>query len=111
MEVVGRADDLRKIRGVLFSPKTVEQFIREEFPEVVEFEILVERKGIMDELTLRTELQPSVGKDKAEEIKARLKERAKVKTNLTMKVTLEPEGALPRYTLKAKRFKDLRGVK
>ncbi len=109
MEVVGRADDLRKIRGVLFSPKTVEQFIREEFPEVVEFEIVVTRKGIMDELTLRTELQPNIGKDKAEEIKGRVKERAKVKTNLTMNVTLEPEGTLPRYDLKARRFKDLRG--
>ncbi len=109
MEVVGRADDLRKIRGVLFSPKTVEQFIREEFAEVVEFEIVVERKGIMDELTLRTELQPNIGKDKAEEIRARVKERAKVKTNLTMNVTLEPEGTLPRYDLKARRFKDLRG--
>ena len=27
-EVVGRIDDLRKIRGVLFSPKTVEEMIR-----------------------------------------------------------------------------------
>jgi phenylacetate-CoA ligase len=109
MEVVGRADDLRKIRGVLFSPKTVEQFIREEYPEVVEFEIVVTRKGIMDELTLRTELQPGIGKEKAEEIRNRVKESAKVKTNLTMNVTLEAEGTLPRYDLKARRFKDLRG--
>ena len=46
--VIGRADDLTKIRGVLFTPVTVEELIRKDFPEVVEFEILVTREGIMD---------------------------------------------------------------
>jgi phenylacetate-CoA ligase len=111
MEVVGRADDLRKIRGVLFSPKTIEQLIREEFTDIVEYEIVVERKGIMDEITLRIEAGPKLGKDDVENLTKRLKERAKVKTNLTCKVKVEPQGALPRYDLKAKRFKDMREVK
>ncbi|MCX5802615.1 MAG: AMP-binding protein [Proteobacteria bacterium] len=111
MEVVGRADDLRKIRGVLFSPKTIEQLIREEFTDIVEYEIVVERKGIMDEITLRIEATPKLGKDDVENLTKRLKERAKVKTNLTCKVKVEPQGALPRYDLKAKRFKDMREVK
>lgn len=109
MEIVGRADDLRKIRGVLFSPKTVEQLIREEFADIVEYEIVVERKGIMDEITLRIEPDPKLGNDAIEQITKRLKERAKVKTNLTFKMKVEPQGILPRYTLKAKRFKDMRG--
>jgi phenylacetate-CoA ligase len=111
-EVVGRIDDLRKIRGVLFSPKTVEEAIRQEFPEVVEFEMVVERKGIMDEIMLRAELAPDIGKDRMEQIKARLRETLKVKTNLTFHVKVVPPGSLPRYMLKAKRFQDMReGVK
>jgi len=107
-EVVGRADDLRKIRGVLFSPKTVEELIRHQFQEVIEYEIVVERKGIMDEITLRTELDSQIGKDEVESLKSRLKESLKVKTNLSFQVKVEPQGSLPRYMLKAKRFKDLR---
>ena len=58
-EVVGRTDDLRKVRGVLFSPKTVEEVIRKEFQEVEEFEIIVERRGLMDVISLRAEVQAS----------------------------------------------------
>jgi len=109
-EVVGRIDDLRKIRGVLFSPKTVEEAIRQEFPEVVEFEIVVERKGIMDEITIRTEVAPDLSEKEIGHVKARLRENLKVKTNLSFHVQMEPPGSLPRYTLKAKRFKDMREV-
>ena len=109
MEIVGRVDDIRKIRGVLFSPKTVEQLIRSEFPEIAEYEIVVTRQGIMDEITLRIEASPGVGKDTAEGVAKKLKERHKIKTNLSCKVVVEPEGTLPRYDLKAKRFKDMRG--
>jgi phenylacetate-CoA ligase len=109
MEIVGRVDDITKIRGVLFSPKTVEQLIRSEFPEIVEYEIVVTRKDIMDSITLRIETSPKIGKEDAEVIANRLAEQHKIKTNLSCKVKIEPEGTLPRYDLKAKRFKDMRG--
>jgi len=109
MEIVGRVDDIRKVRGVLFSPKTVEQLIRSEFPEIVEYEIIVTREGIMDEITVRVEAVPHLPANEAEALSSRLKERHKIKTNLSCRVKLEPEGTLPRYDLKAKRFKDMRG--
>ena len=109
MEIVGRVDDIRKVRGVLFSPKTVEQLIRSEFPEIIEYEIIITREGIMDEITVRVEAVPGLAANDAEAVCNRLKERHKIKTNLTCKVKLEPEGSLPRYDLKAKRFKDMRG--
>lgn len=109
MEIVGRVDDIRKIRGVLFSPKTVEQLIRSEFPDILEYEIVVTREGIMDEITVRVEAKARLGAEEAENLCTKLKERHKIKTNLSCKVKLEPEGALPRYDLKAKRFKDMRG--
>jgi phenylacetate-CoA ligase len=109
MEIVGRVDDIRKIRGVLFSPKTVEQLIRSEFPDIVEYEIVVTREGIMDEITVRVETKAELAAGMAETICNNLKERHKIKTNLSCRVKLEPEGTLPRYDLKAKRFKDVRG--
>ena len=110
MEIVGRVDDIRKIRGVLFSPKTVEQLVRAEFPEIVEYEIVVTRDDIMDEIALRIEFTPELSAAAAEESARRLTERHKIKTNLTCKVKIEAPGILPRFALKAKRFHDKREV-
>lgn len=109
MEIVGRVDDIRKIRGVLYSPKTIEQLIRAEFKDIVEYELVVEREDIMDKITIRIELDPKVGKEEAEVIAKKLAEGHKIKTNLSCKVKVEPPSTLPRYDLKAKRFKDMRG--
>jgi len=106
--VEGRTDDLRKIRGVLFTPVTAEEIVRREFPEIVEYEILVERKGILDEITLRVEPQEEMGAEAFKGFSGRLSERLKTKTNLRFKIEPVPPGGLPRYTLKSKRFKDLR---
>ena len=110
LEIVGRVDDITKIRGVLFSPKTVEQLVRSEFPEIVEYELVVTREGIMDKILARIEVDPKLGKDEAEAVARRLSERHKIKTNLSCTTKVEPQGALPRYDLKAKRFKDMRGA-
>lgn len=107
-EVVGRIDDLRKVRGVLFSPKTVEEVIRKDFHEIEEFEMIVERRGLMDVITLRAEPNALLPISSIEQTKNRLHEALKIATNLTFHVIMEPPGSLPRYTLKAKRFKDLR---
>lgn len=107
-EVVGRTDDLRKIRGVLFTPVSVEELLRGEFKEIGEFEILLKREGVMDEITLRYETLEDLEKDAGLDLQKRLSQRLKVKTNLTFKLQPEKPGELPRYDLKAKRFKDLR---
>lgn len=107
-EVTGRTDDLRKIRGVLFTPVTVEEIVRREFQEIVEYEIVVERQGIMDEITLRLEPQEELGVEALKELTGRISERLKTKTNLRFRIEAVAPGSLPRYTLKSKRFKDLR---
>ena len=107
-EVVGRTDDLRKIRGVLFSPKTVEEVLRKDFREVEEFEIIVERRGLMDVVSLRAEVNPQLPVGSIEQVKNRLQESLKIATNLSFHVLMEPPGSLPRYMLKAQRFKDMR---
>jgi phenylacetate-CoA ligase len=110
LEIVGRVDDITKIRGVLFSPKTVEQLVRSEFPEIVEYELVVTREGIMDKMLVRIEVDPKLGREEAEAVASRLSERHKIKTNLSCTTKIESPGTLPRYDLKAKRFKDMRGA-
>jgi|GEM_PF-4038886 len=107
-EVAGRADHLRKIRGVLFTPVAVEELLRGEFPEVTEYEIVVQKKGAMDEISLRYETGAAPEDSASQGIRGRLLERLKAKTNLRFQLFPEKPGALKRYTLKAKRFKDLR---
>jgi phenylacetate-CoA ligase len=62
----------------------------------------------MDEITIRTEIAPDFSGKEFDQVKARLRENLKVKTNLSFHVQMEPPGSLPRYTLKAKRFRDTR---
>jgi len=107
-EVAGRADDLRKIRGVLFTPVSVEEVLRKEFPMVTEYEVVVEKKGIMDEISLKVESVEVMGADATAALSSRINERLKVKTNLRFNIEFMKPDELPRYTLKAKRFKDLR---
>ncbi len=107
-EVAGRMDHLRKIRGVLFTPVSVEELLRAEFPEIGEFEIIVKRKGVMDEISLKLEIRREMGDQIQQELLIRLSERLKIKTNLRFHLIPVKLGELPRYSLKAKRFKDLR---
>ena len=62
----------------------------------------------MDEITLRVEPQVGMGGSALAKLSARLSERLKMKTNLGFNINFARPGDLPRYTLKSKRFKDLR---
>jgi len=101
-------DHLVKIRGVLFTPVAVEELLRAEFPEIGEYEILVQRQGTMDEISIKYELQKQMSDLTHDKLHKRLSDRLKVKTNLRFHLLCVKPGELPRYSLKAKRFKDQR---
>jgi len=106
-QIGGRVDDLRKIRGVFFSPSVVEEVIRGQFPEVVEFETILTQEEVMPVLTLRVEFDPSIGESQYKELRSRIREKLKIRSNLTFELEVVKAGGLPRYTLKSSRFKDL----
>jgi phenylacetate-CoA ligase len=105
-QIGGRVDDLRKIRGVFFTPAVVEEVIRGKFPEVVEFETHLTQEEVMPVLTLRVEFDPSIGEGQWKELRARMREQLKIRSNLTFEIEVVKPGGLPRYTLKSSRFKD-----
>ncbi len=105
--VVGRADDIIKVKGVLLAPTAVEEVVRSISELGDEYEVIVSKKGDVDNILLKVEILP--GKDgEQESILSRLKDQLRVKTNLGYRIEVHPYGSLPRYEVKAKRFKDMR---
>ena len=105
--VVGRADDITKVKGVLLAPTAIEEVIRSLSELGNEYEVVVSKRGDIDDILLKVEILP--GKEgEREYILARLKDQLRVKTNLGYKIEVHPYGSLPRYEVKAKRFKDMR---
>jgi phenylacetate-CoA ligase len=107
-KIIGRIDELCKVRGVLFSPLSVEEVIRGKFPQILEYEIVVTRPSMMDEIMLRVEMDPSIREEEFKKLGPSLQQQLKNVTNLRFELQWCKPGELPRYTLKAKRFKDLR---
>lgn len=105
--VLGRADDITKVKGVLLAPTAIEDVVRS-IPELGdEYEVVVTREEDTDRIALKVELQPWA-ESKEKEVLARLVQELRLKTNLGYEISFHPYGSLPRYEVKARRFKDLR---
>jgi phenylacetate-CoA ligase len=105
--VQGRADDITKVKGVLLSPTAIEEVVRS-IPELGdEYEVTVTKHGDIDEISLAIELNPGQEAN-LEPIRRRLIDQLRLTTNLNYNLDFHNYGTLPRYDVKAKRFKDLR---
>ena len=106
--VLGRADDITKVKGVLLSPAAIEEVVRSIEGLGDEYEVVVDKQGDIDRIKLKIELIPEASKQAIEPI---LKDQLRLKTNLGYRIEYYDYGSLPRYEVKAKRFKDLRKKK
>jgi len=106
--VHGRVDHITKVKGVLFSPVTVEEVVRS-FNEIDgEFELTIDKKGDLDRIDLRVELKDELTGKGRDELLRKLSSTLRLKTQLNIGIEVVPYGSLPRYEVKSKRFKDLR---
>ena len=103
--VLGRSDDITKVKGVLLSPAAIEEVVRSIDGLGDEFEIVVDKQGDVDRIKLKVELLPEVTRSSLENV---LVDQLRLKTNLRYQIEYYDYGRLPRYEVKAKRFKDLR---
>ena len=101
--VIGRIDDVLTIRGVSVYPSAIENLVRA-FTEVEEFAVDVERRGTMDEMALRLEVVSGEPGD----ISSRVERSIREALSLRVKVQIVPQGTLPRFELKSRRFTDHR---
>ena len=108
----GRSDDMLKIRGVNVFPSQIEEVVLG-FSELgPHYEIVVEREGYSDKLTVRVELVRSTDSfAELSDLTSRVKNKLRVVLGLDAKVQLESPNTLQRFEGKAKRVKDLRSNK
>ncbi len=106
----GRSDDMLKIRGVNVFPSQIEEVVLSCEELGPHYEIIVERDGYSDKLTVRVELNKSTDSFKElEDITKKVRNKLKIILGLDAKVKLESPNTLQRFEGKAKRIKDLRG--
>lgn len=105
----GRSDDMLKIRGVNVFPGQIEEVILS-VPELgPHYEIIVERDGYTDKLTVRVELVKETDSfAELQRIEKVTRSKLKVILGLDAKIKLESPNTLQRFEGKAKRIKDLR---
>ena len=60
--ILGRVDDMKLIRGTNVYPRAIEAIVRE-YSEVDEFQTVITREGLRDEITLRVELKSDAPDD------------------------------------------------
>ncbi|MGD9080827.1 MAG: phenylacetate--CoA ligase family protein [Desulfobacterales bacterium] len=105
--VVGRADDITKVKGVLLAPSAIEEVVRSIDGLGDEYEVIVEKAGDTDQIKLKVEILPQAESQSAL-IENELIDQLRLKTNLRYDIEICGSGTLPRYEVKAKRFRDLR---
>ncbi|MDD1742578.1 MAG: phenylacetate--CoA ligase [Methanotrichaceae archaeon] len=113
MRILGRTDDMLIIRGINVFPSQVESVIMN-IPGVGDhWEIIVDRKGPLDVMTVRVELTESGFSDKIGDIislKKIISKELKNVLNIAAEVDLAEPGTIPRSMGKAKRVTDNRIV-
>ncbi len=106
--ILGRVDDMKIIRGTNVYPRAIEAIVRE-FSEVDEFQTVITREGVRDEITLRVELKPDWNADGWDGLSEDLRKRlALAHEGLNFRIERADAGELPRFELKAKRTVDKR---
>ena len=107
----GRSDDMLKIRGVNVFPSQIEEVILSVADLGPHYEIVLEREGYLDKMTVRVELaQVTDSFAVLEKITGEVRHKLQVILGLDAKVQLVSPNTLQRFEGKAKRVKDLRNV-
>jgi phenylacetate-CoA ligase len=89
----GRVDDMLVVRGVNVFPSEIEEVVFEHPAVGDQYAIVVDRRQPMPELEVRTEL---AGEGDRQAIAAELQSRLEQRLRLRTRVSVGPQGALPR---------------
>lgn len=113
MRILGRTDDMIVVRGINVFPSQVESVLMR-LPEVGDhYQIIVDRKGALDVMTVEVEVTEQVFSDKIADLMTlskRVSKELKNVLNITAEVDLVEPGSIPRSMGKAKRVIDKRQV-
>ena len=109
--IKGRTDDMLIINGVNVFPSQIEEVIMK-LPEIgTNYQIVVEKAGALDRITVKTEVGAEIFSDDARDLNAlrnRIREHLKASISIAPVVELHEPGILPVHEGKAKRVFDER---
>jgi len=100
--ILGRTDEMVIVRGVNIYPTAVEEIVRG-FADIAEYEVRVDKSASLAELILRIEPRAGCGDPAA--LLQRVQAALQAAFQLRVPVELAPAGNLPRFEMKAKRWK------
>jgi phenylacetate-CoA ligase len=104
----GRTDDMLVIRGVNVFPSEIEAAVLEDPALAGQYQIWVDRRGALAELTVKAELTGPADVPMRHEVERRLRERLAERLRIRVEVSCADPGSLPRSELgKAKRVFDV----
>jgi phenylacetate-CoA ligase len=103
----GRRDDMLIVRGVNVHPSTVEQVLLEIGGAAPHYRLIVERPGVLDELTVECEPVTGINVDRAS-LRGRIETALREHCGLRVGVTVLDPGSIPRSEGKAVRVVDRR---
>ncbi|MBF0375083.1 MAG: phenylacetate--CoA ligase [Alphaproteobacteria bacterium] len=109
LKIAGRNDDMLIIRGVNIYPSQVESVLIG-FPGIEpHYQLVIERQGSLDHLTIEVEAQPLIGDAAYPSMAAKIRHHVKSMIGVSCEVRVMKPGEVPRSQGKAVRVKDLRG--
>ncbi|HHU76758.1 MAG TPA: phenylacetate--CoA ligase [Firmicutes bacterium] len=103
----GRADEITKIKGVLFNPLTVEEVVLGTQELADDYFLEVKEEDSAEILVLKVEKRPGVCLD-TKTLERNLARQLRLKTNLTFQIEFQEYGTLLRPEVKIQRFRDMR---
>ena len=108
LRVAGRSDDMLIIRGVNVYPSQIEAVLVGRPGIAPHYQLVVERDGHLDEVTVEVEAVPGVPADGFAAIAGDVKHHIKSLVGITTTVRVLQPGEVPRSQGKAVRVRDLR---
>lgn len=110
--VLGRTDDMLIIKGVNVFPSQIEQVLTEVEGIVPQYQIILKKKGVMDDIEVNVEVREDFFPDamrKLVEFEREIESRLQTVLGIYVKVKLVEPNSIERTDGKAKRIIDRRG--
>lgn len=111
--IMGRSDDMMKLRGVIVFPSKIEKALLEVKGVEPHYQIIITRPHHLDEIEVQVEVSQKMLSDevkKLEEIRKKIENSIENAIGLRVKVTLVEPKSIPRSEGKAKRVIDKRSL-
>jgi phenylacetate-CoA ligase len=108
-KLVGRSDDMLIIRGVNLFPTQVEELVLQQRELAGQYQLVVTRESLLDELTVRCELLPEHREADRDAVAAALEQRVKAMTGVSARIDVGLPDSIERTLVgKARRVVDKR---